>query len=152
MESLPGSSTQPWVACYLSDILLSYIKELPQAKEAIDYPALFRGAEGFETPPNPESFLADGNNWVPLSVLRELEIQCEKISGRKDVAYHAARAYFTPGKKSLPSLFEIIVHILNDVRSVLSFANIWGSSQTKDRKSTRLNSSHIQKSRMPSSA
>jgi transcriptional regulator with PAS, ATPase and Fis domain len=130
MESSSSGDKQPWVTCYLSDILLSYVQELPQAKGAIDYSALFRDSEGFETPTDPESFLADVNNWVPLSVLRELEIQCERISGKKDVAYHAARAYFTPGKKQLPSLFEIIVQVLNDVRSVLSFANIWASSQT----------------------
>jgi transcriptional regulator with PAS, ATPase and Fis domain len=130
MESSSSGDKQPWVTCYLSDILLAYVQELPQTKGAIDYLALFRGIEEFETPLHPESFLVDVNNWVPLSVLRELEIQCERISGRKDVAYHAARAYFTPGKKQLPSLFEIIVQVLNDVRSVLSFANIWGSSQT----------------------
>jgi hypothetical protein len=103
---------QPWVTCYLTDILLSHVKEANKGKNVIDYPALFRGIEGFETPADPESFLTDVNNWVPLTVLRDLELQCEKISGRKDIAYHAAKAYFNPDKKELPSLFEIIVQVL----------------------------------------
>jgi len=54
----------------------------------------------------------------------------QKISGKKDIAYDAAKDYFTPGRRQLPSLFEIIVRVLNDVRSALLFANLWGSSQT----------------------
>ncbi|OGQ78593.1 MAG: hypothetical protein A3F90_05395 [Deltaproteobacteria bacterium RIFCSPLOWO2_12_FULL_60_19] len=121
---------QPWITCYLTDILISYIKEHFAEHRGLDYPALFKAVEGFETPSDPEAFLRDVNNWVPLAVLRDLELQCEKISGNKEIAYHAAKAYFTPGKRQLPSLFEIVVQVLNDVRSVLSFANIWGSSQT----------------------
>ncbi|HEY2990683.1 MAG TPA: sigma-54 dependent transcriptional regulator [Candidatus Binatia bacterium] len=119
---------QPWVTCHLSDMLLSHIKATAQG--VIDYPALFQGIEGFEIPSDPESFLMDASNWMPLSVLRELEWQCEKISGKKDFAYHAARAYFTSGRRPLPSLFEIIVQVLNDVRSALVFANLWGAAQT----------------------
>ena len=121
---------RPWITCYLTDILLSHIREAFGKQSEIDYPALFRGLEGFEVPANPESFLTDANHWVPLSVLRELQIQCERLSGSKDFAYHAAKAYFSPGKRQLPSLFEIIVQILNDVRSALIFSNIWGVSQT----------------------
>ncbi|MEK7280622.1 MAG: sigma 54-interacting transcriptional regulator, partial [Nitrospirota bacterium] len=62
--------------------------------------------------------------------LRELLLQCERISGRKDIAYHAAREYFDPGKKQFPSLFEIIVRVLNDVRSMLIFSDLWASVQT----------------------
>jgi DNA-binding NtrC family response regulator len=120
---------QPWVTCYLTDILISYMKE-EMGVAKLDYPGLFRGSEGFETPPDPEWFLTEVNNWVPLTVLRELEAQCEKISGKKDVAYHAARVYFDPDKKQLPSLFEIIVHVLNDVRSALILANLWAAAQT----------------------
>jgi hypothetical protein len=95
---------QPWVTCYLTE-------------ERLDYLALFRGFENFETPSDPKLYLSDVGNWVPLSVLRELELQCEQISGKKDVAYHAAKTYFAPGRKQWPSLFEIIVQILNAVRS-----------------------------------
>jgi two-component system response regulator HydG len=130
MHPMPLEETQSWITCYLTDILLSHIEETVKGKSIIDYPALFRGLDGFEVPADPESFLTDRGNWVPLSVLRELEAQCEKISGRKDFAYHAARAYFIPGKKPLPSVFEIIVQVLNDVRSALISANLWGASQS----------------------
>jgi transcriptional regulator with PAS, ATPase and Fis domain len=121
---------QPWVTCHLSDMLLSYVHATAPAKESIDYASLFQGVDGFEIPSDPESFLTEPSNWIPLAVLRKLEWQCEKLTGKKDVAYHAARAYFTPGKRPLPSLFEIIVRVLNDVRSALIFANMWGAAQT----------------------
>jgi transcriptional regulator with PAS, ATPase and Fis domain len=121
---------QPWITCYITDMLLSYVRETLHSADKIDYGALFRGVEGFETPADPKSFLADVKNWIPLSVLRELEFQCENISGEKDITYHAAKAYFTPGRKQLPSLFEVIIQVLNDVRSALLFANMWGASQT----------------------
>ncbi|HXG52536.1 MAG TPA: sigma-54 dependent transcriptional regulator [candidate division Zixibacteria bacterium] len=121
---------QPWITCYVTDMLLSYMRESLGCEEKIDYGALFRDVEGIETPADPKGFLADVRNWIPLSVLRELEAQCERISGKKDITYHAAKAYFTPGRKTLPSLFEIIVQVLADVRSALLFVNTWGASQT----------------------
>jgi two-component system, NtrC family, response regulator AtoC len=121
---------QPWITCYLTDMLLSYVRETLHSEAQIDYPALFQGIEGFEPPTNPASFLADVSNWIPISVLRQLELQCEKISGQKDIAYRAAKDYFTPGRRQLPSLFEVILQVLNDVRSALIFANVWAVSQT----------------------
>jgi transcriptional regulator with PAS, ATPase and Fis domain len=121
---------QLWVTCYLTDMLVSYVREDLGAEDRLDYSALFQGIEGFETPADPKFYLGDVGNWVPLAVLRALELQCEKISGKKDVAYHAAKAYFLPGRRQWPSLFEVIVRILNDVRSALAFASLWGSSQT----------------------
>ena len=121
---------QAWITYYLTDILLTYLRETLHREGQIDYAALFQGLEGFETPVNPAAFLSDVSNWIPISVLRQLELQCEKISGRKDVAYHAAKSYFTPGRRQLSSLFEIIVQVLNDVRSALIFSNAWAVSQT----------------------
>ena len=121
---------QPWITCYVTDMLLTYVRENLGGESKIDYSALFGNVEGMEIPADPRSFLADVKNWIPLSVLRELELQCEKISGKKDISYLAAKAYFAPGKKQLPSLFDVIIRILNDVRSALLFANIWGVSQT----------------------
>jgi len=121
---------QPWVTCFFTDILLSNLEETTRKKKLVDYPSLFRGIEGLESPSDPKAFLRDVHNWVPLTVLTELLAQCEKISGRKDIAYHAARAYFDPQKKQLPSLFEIIAHVLNDVRSVLIYVNLWAAVQT----------------------
>ena len=129
MEHTKPDDSQPWITCHLTDILLSYIKELNGGKVPVDYAQLFKGAEGFDLPTDPESFMTDATNWAPLSVLRELELQGERISGRKDFAYQAARAYFNPGKKDLPSLIEIIVRVLNDVRSTLIFCNLWGTAQ-----------------------
>ncbi len=121
---------QPWISCYVTDILLSYVRETLDSDDEIDYTALFRNSDGFEVPADPKAYLGDVKNWIPLSILRELESQCERISGRKDIAHLAAKAYFTPGRKQLPSLFEVILEILDDVRSTMLFANVWGASQT----------------------
>jgi DNA-binding NtrC family response regulator len=121
--------SQPCVTCYLANILIAHMERVGKER-ALDYPTLLRSLEGWETPQDPESFLRNMNNWVPLAVLRELEIQCEKISGDKEVAYHAAKAYFQHGKRESPSLFEIILQVLNDVRSAFVFANRWAAAQT----------------------
>jgi len=118
---------QAWVTCFFTNILLSYMRENLGERKAIDCPSLFRGIDGFEMPANPESFLRDVNNWVPLAIIRELHLQCERISERKDIAYHAARAYFEADREGAPSLFEIIFRVLNDLRSVLGYANLVGS-------------------------
>ena len=121
---------QPWVTCFLTDILLTYLEERYPAKAAIDYAALFRSADGFVAPPDPQTFLRHGNNWVPLAVLRELVIQCERITGRKDVPYLAARAYFERGRHELLTVYEIIFRVLNDVRSVVLFSHMWATVHT----------------------
>jgi len=121
---------QPWTTCLFTDVLLSHLDETVGPNKLVDYRGLFQGLEGIEIPANPESFFRDVTNWVPLSALRELMLQCERISGKRDFSYHAGRAYFTAGKRELPSLFEIIVRVLNDVRSVLICANLWGAVQT----------------------
>jgi hypothetical protein len=69
----PMTERIPWITCYLTDILISYVRDHVSANGAkIDYSALFRDARVIETPANPEAFLTDVNNWVPLSVLRAL--------------------------------------------------------------------------------
>lgn len=130
MEQSRMEENQPWATCLFTDILLSYLEESGAKDKTIDYAGLFSGVEGIEIPPDPKSFLKDVNNWVPLPVHRELLSQCEKISGKKDVAYHAARAYFDPGKKHLPSLVELTTRVLNDLRSALICSNLWGTVQT----------------------
>lgn len=126
----PMDELQPWLTCFFTDILLTHLQETGKGKKRIDYPGLFQGVEGLESPSDPRAFLKDVHNWVPLIVLTDLLSQCEKISGREDFAYHAARAYFDPRKKRLPSLFDIIARILSDVRSVLTYVNLWGAMQT----------------------
>jgi hypothetical protein len=47
----------PWITCYLTDILISYVRDHASANRAkIDYPALFRDARVIETPANPEAY------------------------------------------------------------------------------------------------
>ena len=73
----------------------------------------------------------------------------------------------TSGKKDQAALFHQMLNVLlatvRDVRiapvpglvlesALLHLCDLMKQAPTKDRKSTRLNSSHIQKSRMPSSA
>ena len=48
----------PWVTCYLTDMLLSYVRDELRREKQIDYGALFRGIEGFETPSDPKFFPA----------------------------------------------------------------------------------------------
>ncbi len=134
MQSGSIEEKQAWTTCLLTDILLTYLEENFSAKHAIDFPGLFRTTEGLEMPADPESFLKDDSNWVPLPILRQLQFECERISGRKDFSYLAARAYFERGKQRFPSLFEINIRILNDVRSVLICANLWGAVQTSNLK------------------
>jgi transcriptional regulator with PAS, ATPase and Fis domain len=130
MKTDIAEDKQPWVSCFLTDILLSHLEETLGGKTGIDYASLFREAEGFEAPTDPELFLKDINNWIPLAILRELLWQCERISGKKDIAYHAAKAYFDPGKNDLLSVFKILFQVLNDVRSVVICSNLWAAVQT----------------------
>ena len=118
---------QPWANCLLADLLISHLEDTVPGPAGLDYAAIFRGIQGFETPPDPRAFLKDVNNWVPLPILRDLSGECERLSGRKDFAYHAARAYFDPAKKHLPSLLETIARVLNDVRSVVICSNLWST-------------------------
>ena len=130
MSSDRKEDSQPWATCFLTDILLSYLEDRYRGKAAIDYPALFRGIEGFELPQDTRAFLRNVNSWVPLGVLRELLVQSERISGRKDIAYLAARAYFEAGENEILSLFEIIFRVLNDVRSAVICSHLWAAVQT----------------------
>jgi hypothetical protein len=50
---------QPWVTCYLTDMLLVYVREALEAEGRLDYPALFRGPEGFDIPSDLKSYLSD---------------------------------------------------------------------------------------------
>ncbi|HEY7676163.1 MAG TPA: hypothetical protein VIG69_03745, partial [Candidatus Methylomirabilis sp.] len=121
---------QPWVTCLLTDILLTHAADTPGGFDKINFPDLFKGLEGFEPPAQPEVFLREAHNWVPLQVLRALNAQCQSVSGDRDFAYHAARAYFDPAKEELPSLFRILTRVLHDIRSVLICSNFLSASQT----------------------
>ena len=130
MKNDAADEKQPWACCLLTGILIAYIEEQAKGKAGLDYARLFQDAEGLGVPPEPEAFLTDDNNWVPARVLREVLLQGEALTGQKDFAYHAARAYFRPGRASVPSLFNIILRVLNDPRAVLICANLFGAVQT----------------------
>lgn len=129
MNRISKEEKQPWAGCFLSHVLVTYMEET-WGKQSIDYPSLFRGIPEFEAPLDPVCFLKEVGNWVPLRVLRNLLSQCEELSGKKDIAYHAARAHFEPSKKQPSSLFDIMGRALNDVRSLFVYADLWASVQT----------------------
>ena len=130
MERETSEAKQPWVTCLLADILISYVEEFTQSGSEIDYPGLLESGEGFQIHSDPRLFLKDIGNWIPLAILRELLSQCEVISGKKDIAYQATKAYFDPRKKDLLSLFKMIFRVLNDVRAVFYSSNLWAAVQT----------------------
>jgi DNA-binding NtrC family response regulator len=128
--SASSAEPQPWVSCFLTDILIRHIERRDADGAGIDYPHLFRVVDGLETPADPRAFLTDVANWVPLPVMRELSAQCERLAGRKDVAYLAARSYFDPQRESELSLLGILFSVLHDVRSVLVCASLWAGVHT----------------------
>ncbi len=121
--------SQAWVNCFLTRVLIAHAEKVLGHKGSIDYASLFTRIDGFDPPQDPEAFLKDVSNWAPLEVLRRLVRECEKRSGQKDFGYRAAKAYFEPGKQ-LPSFTEMIVYVLDDIRSVLISSTVWGAIQT----------------------
>jgi DNA-binding NtrC family response regulator len=121
---------QPWASCVLTDLLITYAEAEAGARFEMDYPALFRAVDGLDVPANPRRFLTDVGNWVPLPILRELLIHCEQMTGQKDVAYRAARAYFGPDRRANLSLFGVLFRVLNDIRSVLISSSLWAVVHT----------------------
>ena len=95
--SEPARVEYPWASCLLTDLLISHLEKTSAASK-IDYGALFRNIDGLEVPTDPQAFLTDAGNWVPLPILRELLSHCERLTGRKDIAYHASRAVLRAGK------------------------------------------------------
>ena len=108
--------------------------------------------------------LSAGYDSINLKLLRELKIPCANNGGANSraVADHAVMAMLSLYRR-LSAANEAVkagrwnaaidgmntFEMANKVVGILGFGNI---GQKVDRKSTRLNSSHIQKSRMPSSA
>ena len=70
---------------------------------------------------------------------------CWKLSNEKDVE----KIYCAPGNPGIAKVAECVNIGDSDIAELVKFAK---EKEIEDRKSTRLNSSHIQKSRMPSSA
>ena len=64
----------------------------------------------------------------------------------------AHRTLFFTWSTLLPGVFALLLSVVQLLASRLAWPEVGVPPNTLDRKSTRLNSSHIQKSRMPSSA
>ena len=128
-------SQSAWASGFLSQIVLQYLrKQYPVQSEKLDPRSFFSVIEGSEYLKDPGSLLSDRHAYFPEEVLRELLRTSERISGKKDIAYHAAISYFSDsGRREpthSPSLFEIIAGILDDVRAVALFSNQWATVYT----------------------
>ena len=118
----------PWVTCFLTGMVIRHLDSLPGVGDRIDYHRVLRVAEGFDHIHDPKAFLLDPNNWVPHVVLRELIHRSEEASGRKDVTYRAALAYFASSDKREPTLMETIARYLDDVDTAVRCSGLWASA------------------------
>jgi len=118
----------PWVTCFLTGMVIRHLDSLPGIGDRIDYHRVLRVTEGFDHIHDPKAFLLDPNNWVPHVVLRELIHRSEEASGRKDVTYRAALAYFASSDKREPTLMETIARYLDDVDTAVRCSGLWASA------------------------
>jgi len=118
----------PWVTCFLTGMVIRHLDSLPGIGDRIDYHRVIGVAEGFDHIHDPKAFLLDPNNWVPHVVLRELIHRSEEASGRKDVTYRAALAYFASSDKREPTLMETIARYLDDVDTAVRCSGLWASA------------------------
>jgi len=118
----------PWVTCFLTGMVIRHVDSLPGIGDRIDYHRVIGVVEGFDHIHDPKAFLLDPNNWVPHVVLRELIHRSEEASGRKDVTYRAALAYFASSDKREPTLIETIARYLDDVDTAVRCSGLWASA------------------------
>jgi transcriptional regulator with GAF, ATPase, and Fis domain len=124
-------SQKAWATGFLSHILIRYLeKQPPSVREPIPYPRILSAAPGFETIRDPEAFLKDINHWIPYTVLSELLRYGEEATGRKDMAYQAALDFFSSANERIPSVLEMIVQLLNNMKWVLMSSNFWAGAYT----------------------
>jgi transcriptional regulator with GAF, ATPase, and Fis domain len=124
-----------WATGFLTQILLDHLRNrYPSQIQGIDPRAFLSGIEGYESLKDPEALLRDSHAWLPEEVLREVLRTAERVSGRKDIAYEAALDYFSRSSdhraQRSPSIFEIIVRIFDDVRTVTLCSNLWAGAYT----------------------
>src|SRR5437879_2523002 len=118
----------PWVTCFLSGMVIRHLDSLPGIGDRIDYHRVIGVVEGFDHIRDPKAFLLDPNNWVPHVVLRELIHRSEEASGRKDVTYRAALAYFTSSDKREPTLKGAIARYLDGGDTARRLPGLWAST------------------------
>ena len=124
-----------WSSGFLTQLLLKHLHvHYPSQMARIDPRSFFAEVEGYETFKDPYSLLMDSHAWIPEPVLREVLRTAEQVSGRKDIAYQAAKDYFLDSSndpdRRTPFIFEIIARIADDVRTVILSSSLWGSAYT----------------------
>src|SRR5947208_6076944 len=128
-ETSPSEAVvDPWVTCFLTGMVIRYLDSLPGTDDRLDYHRVMGVVEGFDHIRDPKAFLLDPNNWVPHAVLRELIHRGEEASGRKDVTYRAALAYFASSNKREPTLMETIARYLDDVDTAVRCSGLCASA------------------------
>ncbi|MEE9614421.1 MAG: sigma-54 dependent transcriptional regulator [Thermodesulfobacteriota bacterium] len=112
----------PWTSCFLTRMIILHLEKTGKDTD-VDYSGILESVAPSAAIEDPKTFLKDHNNWIPHHVLKKLVRAAERATGRKDVAYLAARDYFEPGRA--PSLLEVIVKLLNDIEQILLYSNLW---------------------------
>jgi two-component system, NtrC family, response regulator len=128
-------SQAEWATGFLTQLLLQHLKNhYPAQMKKIDPRSFFTGIEGYESIKDPQTILMDRHAWIPEEVLRELLRTAERVTGRKDIAYHAAIDYFTRSASGsddrAPSIFEIMARVFDDARTMALFSSLWANAYT----------------------
>ncbi len=127
---MPAADTA-WATGFLTSIVVDYIEERhPEAARALPYSAIFAGTELANRAGDARALLTDPNQWLPQEVLARLVLAAEDATGEADLAYLATRAHFQRSHRRGPSIFEIIVTLFDDVRSVVLASSGWASAFT----------------------
>ncbi len=117
----------PWVTGFLCNILITYLEKYHPAQEKkIDYGRI----AALAGPPwsrrgDAKSLIRDANRWMPQTILRELIRVGEKAAGDKELTYRATIDYFARQPRPLPSVFEVIAEMIDDMETTLSLAGYW---------------------------
>ncbi len=123
--------TGAWATSFLTQVLLRYLElHHPEEFRRIDFKRAFGGIDGFDRIREPQTLLSDGHSWLPEEVVRELLLQAERLTGRKDVAAAAAHDFFQRPEGRSPSIFELIARLVDDVHAVLLASGLWARVYT----------------------
>jgi transcriptional regulator with GAF, ATPase, and Fis domain len=120
-----------WATGFLTSIVVDYLEERhPEAARALPYSAVFAGSELANRAGDARALLTDPNQWLPQEVLARLVLAAEDATGEAELAYLATRAHFERPQRRGPSIFEIIVTLFDDVRSVVLASSGWANAFT----------------------
>jgi DNA-binding NtrC family response regulator len=120
-----------WATGFLTSIVVDYLDERhPETARGLPYATIFAGTELADRAGDARGLLTDPNQWLPQEVLARLVLAAEDATGEDDLAYRATRAHFERPHRRGPSIFEIIVTLFDDVRSVVLASSGWASAFT----------------------